>query len=127
MTCCGHTIDGQAPVDKIWVARQSVAGLGNPIDLSWTAPTWVKLVQIEANWDAVPTTSEFITVWKNRTGALYDVTVRAIDPSTGAANIMDWFCNLCAIFEPGDVIEVDYANTDGNTVGVQIFMQRIPQ
>ena len=65
MTCCGHTINGQTPVDKIWVERQSVAGLGNPIDFNWTAPTWVKLIQIEANWDAVPTTSEFLTVWKN--------------------------------------------------------------
>lgn len=121
---CGYTTNGKPPVDYFWVVRGSVAG-ANPLSIAWTAPTWVQLCQITANWDVLPVTSESIVFWKNHSGVLYDVTFAANDP-TVLGNTSFW-CNNCWLFEPGEIISVDYPNSDGRTVGAELYIKRIPQ
>lgn len=123
MTTCIVT-NGKSPVDKYWRITQSVTG-ANPIALSWTAPQWVKLLQITANWEpAVPATSEQLVLWK-QSGGTYDVVFRTVDPNVLA--IKDWVCVTGFLFEKGEIIRVDYPNTDAQTVGVELYIQEIPQ
>ena len=124
MGCCCLE-NGRSPFAALWRIEQSV-GAGNPIALAWTAPTWVKLVQLTAHWSAIPVTSEFITLWKDHPGGtVFDVILSQRDPSVGAENIQNLACDNVWYFEPGEIATIDYPNTDNNNVGVEMYFQQI--
>lgn len=108
-----------------WRIPANVSGV-NPIALSWTARTWVRLVQFTANWEPdVPVTSENITLWKDHASTEFDVVLKSFDPSAGALNLKDLVCNDVFYFEPGEIARVDYPNSDGNDVGVELYFERL--
>lgn len=108
-----------------WRIPQNVSGV-NSISLSWTARTWVRLVQFTANWEPdPPATSENITLWKDHAGTAFDVVLKSFDPSAGALNLKDLVCNDVFYFAPGEVAQLDYPNSDGQDVGVEMYFERL--
>lgn len=125
---CGRIINGVgAALVKTWwrVEDNAVAGMSQTINIQWTAPTWVRLVQLTANWATVPLTSENITLIKDHTGTAFDVVLRSIDPSTTGLNLTDWVCNEEFYFEPGEIASLTYANTDDQAVGAELYFEKI--
>lgn len=116
--------NGMPAVGYWWRIPENVTGV-NPIALSWTARTWVRLVQWTANWSAIPTTAENITLWKDHAGTEFDVVLKAFEPSTSGLNLTDLVCLYQYYFEPGEVARLDYNNSDGNDVGVELYFERL--
>jgi len=122
MGCC-LLENGQSSHAALWRLEANVTT--GALSLTWTAPTWVHMLQITANWSAVPLTSENLTLIKDHAGAAFDVTFRNADPSVGALNIQNWVCVEHFVWEPGEIVQIDYPNSDNNNVGVEIYFQQI--
>lgn len=79
---------------------------------------------ITANWDSAPTTSESITVTLNSVeGAAYDTILRSENPSVGSVTDYVWEWENPLRVQEGSTVDVAYANTDGNTVSVEIIYE----
>jgi hypothetical protein len=119
---CSRIENGKLPSATLWRIEYSVSGL-NPVAFTWSAPTWVKLIQITANWAAVPINSEDFLLWKNHTGTEFDVELRRFDPN--ALSIKNWVALDQFVFEPAEVATVDYPNTDAQAVGIELYFQQL--
>lgn len=116
--------NGKPRAGYFWRAEQSV--VVGAIQLTWTAPCWSRLVQVTANWEpAVPTTSEYLTCWKNHIGTDFDVVIFNIDPSAAGLNLKDWWCGDYVYLEPGEIWVMDYPNSDNQAVGFEAYFQRL--
>lgn len=104
---------------------QEVFGPGfGPIALTYTFLWEAKLEQISAHWSAGPLTSEDLTVTRDSVdGVRYDTVFRREDPSVGP--IVDWVCTEDFRFSKGDILKVDYPNTDNNEVGVTVWIVQV--
>ena len=102
--------------------RHHVRTGSQPIDYSTDAHTSQrKLEAVLIHWSAAPTTSEDIVVTLNSAlGSDYDTVIYRLDPSTDSTvDVLLTEIEL-PLFR-GDAIDVDYANSDGRTVTVQIM------
>jgi len=122
---CGKIENGLRPFPALWrlQANSEAPGFG-AINLTWEAPTWVKMLQVTANWAAVPTAvGEDLIVWKDHSGTEWDVDLLRVDPT--ALGLTDWVCLDPFVFEPGESARIQYANTDAQAVGVEIYFQQL--
>lgn len=87
---------------------------------SWTAPGGgAKILSVEIAFSSAPTTSEDLTISVDAAaGATYDVDLRTVDPSVDSATSIVWEGPY--YLAEDDAIDVDYANTDTNTVTVSV-------
>lgn len=91
------------------------------IDASLTAARVARVVSVTLNLDAAPTTSEIFTITLNSVaGSDYDTLLYSLNLSTGSTTDVLWFPDQPLWLQPGDAIDVAFANTDGNTYGVLI-------
>lgn len=101
-------------------------GSAESIALDFLCPCNCIMLQITAHWEAIPTTSEDISLWKDSVnGVKWDTVLRAVDPSAGEENVQDWVCVIPFFFAKGDHVRVDYANTDDQDIGVEIVLQQV--
>jgi hypothetical protein len=119
---CGRIENGRTPFAALWRVEQNVVG-ANPINLTWVAPTWVQLLQITANWLAIPAANEDIVLWKNHAGTAFDVDMLRFNPFL--LQLQDWVCLDHFVFAPAEEARVQYPNTDGQAVGVELYFQQI--
>ncbi len=119
---CGRIENGRVPFPALWRLQDNVVG-ANPINFTWAAPTWVQMLQITANWAAVPGATEDLVLWKNHAGTEWDVDLLRIDPN--ALALADWVCVENFVFEPGEEVRIEYPNTNAQAVGVEIYFQQL--
>jgi hypothetical protein len=85
-----------------------------------------RLISVSCRWAAAPTTSEFFTITADlNAGATYDVLLYTVDPSVAATYSLLFLPDQEEIFEPGDAIDVAFANTDNQHWGLQITMKAV--
>jgi hypothetical protein len=84
-----------------------------------------RLVCVTIKFSAAPTTSEFITATLDAIdGAAYDCVLFKVNPSVGAlTDILYEPSGAALIFEAGDNIALNFANTDTRTYGVRIVVE----
>lgn len=105
------------------VLDMCTASAGESIDIDYTAGGYMWLEQISINFSAAPTTSENITlVIDSASGAAYDRPLLTLDPSVDSLTTWEQQPEPPPIIMPGDVIKVDYANTDDLGVGVSLTL-----
>lgn len=120
---CGVLENGGPPVSKLWRAEASGTGA---LQLLWTAPTWVKTTLVTVNWSAVPlATPEYLTIYKDHAGTVYDVLLYQVDPSTTGANLTDLVLFYQWTLEPGEVLRIEYLNSNANTVSAEAYFQML--
>lgn len=91
------------------------------IAVSLTVARVAQITSVTLNLDAAPTTSENFTITLNSVaGAAYDTLLYSLDLSTGSTTDVLWMPDQPFWIQPGDAIDVAYANTDANTYGVLI-------
>ena len=72
---------------------------------------------------AAPTTSENFTITLDaNAGAAYDVLLYTLDLSSGSTTDLIWFPDEDLYIEPGDALDVAFANTDTGTYGLQVVL-----
>jgi FlaG/FlaF family flagellin (archaellin) len=85
--------------------------------------------QMVAHWEAIPPTSEFIYLRKlSGTDARINTVLRRVDPSltaSGGENLTDLACVIPFYWEVGDTVQITYANTDDQEVGVEIMLVEV--
>ncbi len=80
-----------------------------------------RVVDVTLNLDAAPTTSESFTITLNAlVGSEYDTLLYTLNLSTDSTTDIVWMPDQPLWLQPGDAIDVAFANTDGNTYGVLI-------
>lgn len=85
-----------------------------------------RLCHVSLNLSAAPTTSENYTITLNaEAGNEYDTTLYSVDLSAEATTDVFWFPDDDLYLAGGDAVDVAYANTDGNTYGVQITIAQV--
>lgn len=115
--------NGGPPVSKLWRVQQTSTGA---FQLQWTAPTWVKTTMVTVNWSSVPVaTPEYLTIFKDHSGTVYDVKLYQVDPAVTGANLSDLVLFYQWTFEPGEIFQLDYLNTDANTVSAEVYFQML--
>ena len=77
---------------------------------------------VTMHWGAAPTTSENIVVQlDSEAGPEYDAVVYTLDPSADSTtDVLLTDINLPIM--AGDAVRVTYANTDHNTLGIQVLL-----
>ena len=94
------------------------------IDVDYTCGDKMRLVQITYKFDSAPTTSENITGIKDSGGgAGYDTTFFTRDPSAGSDTSYEKQFDPPIRLAKGDIIKIDYTNTDTNTYGLEIILE----
>lgn len=122
MGCCSTLENGRPPFSTF----VRTADVSTPLALSWTAPYWAKVVQVTATWSAIPTTAENMRLWKDHPGGtLGDVTIIQFDPSPADKNWSDWICNEVWYLEPGEIVKLEYPDSDGFLLSAEIYTQRL--
>jgi len=102
-------------------------GSAETISISWVATKHCVMEQMIAHWEAVPSTSEEIVLKKlSGVDSRIDTVFRAVDPSTSGENLTDLACIIGYYWDPGDTVEITYANSDDQAVGVEIFLVEVP-
>jgi hypothetical protein len=118
--------DGEPSAARFFRINDFSDDSATPIDIAFTAPCELVMEQLTAHWDAIAITSEEITLIKDSVvGPDYDTVLRAIDPSTGGENVQDIVCVIPFRFTKGDIVTIDYPNTDDNRVGVEIMLRQV--
>lgn len=80
-------------------------------------------VEISVKFDAVPVTSELLTITRrSRVNSDFNTTIETYDPSSKRDPIFLFTQELTLL--PGDCIEISYANTDGRTIAAEIQLGR---
>ena len=80
-----------------------------------------KLISVSLHLDDGPSDSENYTITINKNaGAAYDTLIYSLDLSTGSTKNLLWLPDADIYLEPGDAIDVAYANTGTDTYGSQI-------
>ena len=95
---------------------------GNPLNYTSPALTWPRLLKaITIHWTLAPTTNENIVVSLDSARSVRnDVVIYRLDPAEDSTtDVLLTDINLPTY--PGDAIRVVYPNTDGRTVGLQVF------
>jgi len=98
----------------------------SPIDVTHEATGVEELTYVAITFSAAPTTSENLTITlDNILGGAYDVTLLTIDPSASAATSIVWYPDNPQMLALGDEIDVVFANTDGESIGVKIVTESV--
>lgn len=85
-----------------------------------------RLISVSCNFNAAPTTSENFTIELDaNAGAIFDLLLYTLDPSAGATSDILWQPDIDLIYEPGDSIDVTFANTDARNYGAQITFKAV--
>ena len=85
--------------------------------VSFTLSNAQELKDLFINIDALPTTSEVLTVTLN-SGSGSSHILNSIDPSVATGTQWDLWMSENVSMTTGDTITVAYANTDANTINV---------
>jgi len=94
------------------------------IDIDHVCNDVMVLEQMTVKFDSAPTESESITVIKDAVGgAVYDTRLYEYNPSGDTETDVLWQPTRPITFLKGDIVRVDFANTDENTYGVEIIMR----
>jgi hypothetical protein len=101
-------------------------GSAESIAIDFTAPCELQMEQLTAHFEAIPTTSESIVLWKQDSAdARYDTVLRDIDPSATEENEQDIVCIVPFRWKVNDHVRIDYTNTDDQDVGVEILLVQV--
>lgn len=85
-----------------------------------------RIVSVAINFNAAPTTSENLTITlDDKLGAQYDVLLYTLDPSAAATTDILWQPDQELMVVTGDVVTVDFANSDANVFGVVFTVKRV--
>ncbi len=107
-----------------------LAASAETITIGWLATRHVRMEQMLAHWDAVPTVSEPLVLTRiHATDARLDTILRSVDPSlfaSGGENLTDFACVIPFYWEAGDSVQITYANTDNQSLGVEIMLVEVP-
>jgi len=107
-----------------FILEDDSASSADPIAIAWTAPCECQMQQISWKSDAAPTTSENVTLTRDAlAGPTYDNEYLSMDPTIDS--IVDWTCLEGFRFQKGDVVKVDYPNSDNNDITVVVYLERI--
>lgn len=120
-----------APVLQHWRFQDSTtAAAAETISIVWVATAHVRMEQLLAHWDAIPTVSEFLILTRiHATDARIDTVLRSVDPSlfaSGGENLTDFACVIPFYWEIGDSVQITYPNLDNQAVGVDIMLTEVP-
>lgn len=100
---------------------ESGTATSGAIAVSLVVARVARVTSVTLNLDAAPTTSENLTITLNAVaGSAYDTLLYSLNLSTGSTTDVVWMPDQPLWIQPGDAIDVAYANTDGNTYGVLI-------
>jgi len=100
---------------------ETATAASGAIAASYTASRVARITSVTLNLDAAPTTSENFTITLNAVaGAAYDTLLYSVDLSTDSTTDVVWMPDQPLWLQPGDAIDVAYANTDDNTYAVSI-------
>lgn len=109
-----------------------VANMGafETILISWVATKHVRMEQMVAHWNTAPLASEPIVLSKlSVTNFRIDTILRSVDPSmtmSGGENLTDLVCVIPFYWAIGDTVEITFANTNNQNVGVEIMLVEVP-
>jgi len=119
--------DGKPLSPQHFVLRDECAnGSAETIAINFIAPCELKMEQMTAHFEAIPTTSEDIVLWRDDgSDARHDTVFRSIDPSASGENVQDIVCIVPFRWEAGDRVRVDYLNTDDQDVGVEVLLVQV--
>ena len=94
-----------------------------PISYQGPEHTGERLLRaITISWDTAPTTNEDLTVTLDSDlGPAFDIEIYTVDPAADSLTAVLLTDINLPLFQ-GDAIDVDYANTDHRTVGIQIIL-----
>lgn len=105
------------------VTVYSATGTG-AIALSTAMAKRFRLINITVHFNSAPTTSEALTVKLNASGgAAYDTTLLYVNPSSSATTDIVYIPDAPLICEPGDEIDLAFANSDARTYGARIVVE----
>ncbi|MCP4640596.1 MAG: hypothetical protein GY851_09195 [bacterium] len=92
------------------------------VDLTFNDAVRVHSVALKIN--TAPTTSESLVIAHDAIdGAAYDTTLRSVDLSTYSATSIVWQSGRR--LARGDILKLDYTNTDGRTIGVVVYYDNV--
>ena len=103
---------------RIYVRGAVEEGQQDAISITYTLPFNAVLLQWMYVISDMPTEDEIITIERQTTPAEYTHIVAEQNPGADARQYFR--CNERAEFKIGDVVQVDYANTDNNAVAVEL-------
>lgn len=85
-----------------------------------------RLISVSAKFDVAPTTAGRLTVTLDAlAGSEYDTVLYSVDLATATATNLFYQPDQPTWIVAGDVIKVEYANTDKRLYGVQITMESV--
>lgn len=126
----GKPVVSPASLAHFPLTSVTVAGLTETIAINWVATKHVKMEQMVAHWNAIPTASEELVLRKlSVTSPSIDTVLRAVDPSltaSGGENLTDLSCVIPFYWRIGDTVQITYLNTDDQDVGVEIMLVEVP-
>lgn len=121
MSCSINGTDVAASSTRWRVNDTATGGGAEAIALDWLSPAPVKMEQITVHWEAIPANSEDLTITiQSKNGSVYDTALRSVDPNS--ENIQDFVCVTPFVLDKDDRLLVDYANTDDQDVGVEVWL-----
>ncbi len=101
-------------------------GSAQVINIAFVATRHMVMEQMIAHWEAVPATSEPITLSKiSAIDPRLNTILRSVDPSVAGENLTDLACIVPFYWEVGDTVQIDYLNTDDQAVGVEIMLVEV--
>ena len=98
------------------------------INLSAAVPvsSAYQVISLSVHFSAAPTTAGNLTVTLNsHFGAVYDVLLYSVDPSSGAITDIFWQPDEEIDLIGGDTIDVAYTNTDVRTYGAVLTLKAV--
>ena len=102
---------------------------GNTVDFTYTVPAGrtVRMHHVTAHLSAAPTTSESYTITLDAdAGVAFDTLVYSSDLSATSATDVVWYPDGWEwLLSGGDQIEIDFANSDTATIGVELTIEAL--
>lgn len=88
---------------------------------TYTAVRACRVLSVSVHFSAAPATGENLTIVLDaNAGAVYDIVLHTVDPSSPSITNLLWQPSEELWLEPGDSLKVAFANTDTRTYGSQV-------
>lgn len=117
-----------APLNHYSIAdtTSTTGGVVEPIDIDQAFTEHVRMEQLIGHWSAIPTTLEYLELWKiSGSNAKLNTLLRRFDPSVGGENVQDFSCVIPFYWLPTDSVVISYPNTDDLNIGVEIMLVEV--
>lgn len=104
---------------RLWKNKTATGGQQEAINWLERLPYNATLLQWSFSSSAVPTVNDLLTITKiSSIDPVYNVTIAEVCPFTD--DLDEYLCNPNTEFRKDDFIQVAFANSDDNSIGIEL-------